>query len=119
MFVNIGYHTRLYGKHTVKVSGGSFGGDFGLDTANRLVNAQFTVKVMPSGRAVFVDRAGREVTLYMTVDPQTTEAGKAALAEDRRRRDALQVIEDDKARRVQDLMDSMSNDEILQRLGAA
>lgn len=118
-FSNIGYHTRLRDKHTVKAAGGSFGGDFGIETADRLVKAMFTVKVLASGRPVFVDRQGREVTLYMTVDPAITEAGKAALAEDRRARAQAQAVEDQKAERVQALLDEMTHDEILQRLGAA
>ncbi|USN14530.1 winged helix-turn-helix DNA-binding protein [Brevundimonas phage vB_BpoS-Domovoi] len=118
MFKNIGYHTRLKSDNTVKAAGGSFGGDFGQETAERLVKAQFTVKVRPSGSLTFVDRQGREVSLYMTIDPETTEAGKAALAEHRRAQAAAQAVEDDKARQVQDLMDTMTNDEIIARLSA-
>ncbi|UTC28513.1 hypothetical protein GURKE_05110 [Brevundimonas phage vB_BpoS-Gurke] len=117
MHKNIGYHTRLRKNHTVKAAGGCFGGDFGMETANRLVKHHFTVTMTPSGRPVFVDRQGREVTLYMTVDPETTEAGKAAMADYRRAQAAAQKVEDEKARRVEELMDTMSNDEIIQRLG--
>ncbi|USN14397.1 hypothetical protein KABACHOK_05840 [Brevundimonas phage vB_BpoS-Kabachok] len=117
-YKNVGYHTRLKSDNTVKAAGGSFGGDFGQETAERLVKHHFTVKVRPSGSLTFVDRQGREVSLYMTIDPETTEAGKAALAEHRRAQAAAQAVEDDKARQVQDLMDTMTNDEIIARLSA-
>lgn len=113
---NIGYHTRLSGNHTVKCCGGSFGGSLDLETANRLVKAMFTVKVLNSGRPVFVDRQGREVSLYISVDPQTTEAGKLALMEDRKKREQLQQVEAEKMSRVQELIDGMSADELLKRL---
>lgn len=117
MHKNIGYHTRLRRDHTVKVAGGCFGGDFGMETANRLVKHHFTVTVTATGRPIFVDRNGREVTLYMTVDPETTDAGKAAMAEYRRAQEAAQAVEAEKARRVEALLDTMSHDEILERLG--
>lgn len=116
MYKNIGYHTRLKSDNTVKAAGGTFGGDFGPETAERLVKHHFTVKVRPSGSLTFVDRQGREVSLYMTVDPATTEAGKAALAEHRRAQAAAQAVEEEKAQRVQALLDTMSHDEILARL---
>ena len=78
---NIGYHTRLISDNTVKVVGGSFGGRFDIETANRLVKSHFSVAVKQSGRAVFVDKRGREVSLYFTVDAGETDAGKKALAE--------------------------------------
>jgi hypothetical protein len=113
---SIGYHTRLDGQNGVKLTGGSFGGSFDLETVNRLVKSFFTAKVTPSGRVVFVDKSGREVSLCFTVDAATTEAGKAALAEDRKRREALQKIEDQKEADIEELMNSMSSDEILERL---
>ena len=73
------YHTRLDGENTKKVSGGSFGGAIDSETVERLVSARFTVTVKPSGRAVFVDREGREVSLYLSVDPGSTNAGALAL----------------------------------------
>lgn len=115
MHQNIGWHTRLRSNANVKAAGGSFGGNFSLDTANRLARL-FTVKVLPSGTPVFVDREGREVWLYMTIDARETDAGKAAMAEHRKAEAARQHIEDEKAARVQELMDSMSNDELLKRL---
>lgn len=76
---NIGYHTRLHLNNTIKVCGGSFGGTLDIETANRLVNAHFSVTVKNSGRPVFVDREGREVALYISVDPETTDKGKVAM----------------------------------------
>ena len=69
---NIGYHTRLINNNASKVCGGSFGGALDLETANRLVNTHFNVIVKTSGTPVFVDREGREVSLYMSVDPSLT-----------------------------------------------
>lgn len=91
MLKNIGYHTRLDGKNSVKVTGGSFGGSLDVETANRLVRSHFTVIVKPSGRPVFVDRGGREVSLYISVDPEITDKGIEAMsayrkAENERRR---------------------------------
>lgn len=115
---SIGYHTRDGMNNTIKLTGGSFGGAIDMETVNRLVKSHFTVKVRNSGSPVFVDRQGREVSVYITIDPGNTDAGKAALAEDRQRRAALQAVEDEKARRVQDLIDGMSPDEALKRLGS-
>lgn len=116
---SIGYHTRDGMNNTVKLTGGSFGGAIDMETVNRLVKSHFTVKVRNSGSPVFVDRQGREVSVYITIDPGNTDAGKAALAEDRRARAALQSVEDDKRRQVENLLDGMSADEALQRLGGS
>lgn len=113
---NIGYHTRLDSNNTVKVCGGSFGGSFDWETVERLVKAHFTVKIQPSGRAVFVDKEGRAVSLYFSVDPDMTLAGKAALAEDRKAREEAQRIEDEKQGQIDELMSGLSNDEIIRRL---
>lgn len=83
MSKNIGYHTRLDSNNTVKVTGGSFGGSTDQETIERLVNAHFSVRIKPSGRAVFVDNQDREVTLYITVDPMSTEKGKKVAKEHR------------------------------------
>lgn len=116
MAKNIGYHTRSFANNTVKLTGGSFGGSLDIETANRLVKAMFTVTVKNSGRAVFVDRQGREVSLYISVDPESTEAGKLALMEDRKVREQRQEVEAEKMARVQELIDGMSADELLKRL---
>ena len=76
---DIGYHTRLYADNSKKIVGGSFGGSLDMETANRLVNNHFTVTVKTSGTPVFVDREGREVTLYISVDAGKTDKGMEAL----------------------------------------
>ncbi len=113
---NIGYHTRLDSNNTVKVVGGSFGGSFDWETVERLVKAHFTVKIQPSGRAVFVDREGRAVSLYVSVDPDQTEAGKLALAEDRKAREEAQRVEEDKQAQIDELMSNFTQDELIRRL---
>lgn len=113
---SIGYHTRKSGQDSVKLTGGSFGGAVDMETVNRLVKSHFTVKVKNSGHAVFVDREGREVSVYITVDASSTDAGKAALVEYRKEVEARQVVEQEKERRVQELIDSMSSDEVIKRL---
>jgi len=89
---NIGYHTRLDRDNRVKIVGGSFGGTLCIDTANHLVNSHFEVKIKPSGRAVFVDREGREVSLYMSIDPDTTTKGK----------EVIKAYQEEKFRKEQD-----------------
>lgn len=117
---NIGYHTRLDADNSVRVVGGSFGGGFDLETANRLVKAHFSVAVKNSGRAVFVDRAGREVSLYFTVDAGQTDVGKQALAEWRRLRAqeeaANEALAEQQADELNQLMEGLSHEEIVKRL---
>jgi hypothetical protein len=118
---NIGYHTRLVSDNKVKVCGGSFGGALDIETANRLVSAQFTVIVKHSGRAVFVDRAGREVSLYISVDPEATDKGKEAVTQgrvERRKRQAENEQREAKHQeQVEQLMSGLTNEEIIRRLG--
>jgi hypothetical protein len=116
MHKNIGYHTRLISNNSTKVCGGSFVGEIGAETVERLVKAHFTVKIKPSGCGVFIDREGREVSLYISVDPLKTEAGEQALKEDRARRIAEQEDEDVKIAAIDDLMAGMTADEILAKL---
>lgn len=113
---NIGYHTRKNGQDSVKITGGTFGGAVDMDTVNRLVKSQFTVTITPSGRPVFVDKKGNQVSVYITVDPADTDAGKVALAADLKRREELQKTEDEKESQIQELMAGLSNDEIIRRL---
>jgi hypothetical protein len=117
---NIGYHTRCYADNTVKVSGGSFGGSFDTDTVERLVKAHYTVIVKPSGACVFVDREGREVSVYLTVSTAETEAGKDAIkAHNEANRKAWAEAEE-AGRKAQDeidsLVDGLSREEIVRRL---
>lgn len=113
---NIGYHTRLVSDNKVKVVGGSFGGSIDNETVERLVKAHFTVKIKPSGHGVFIDRKGREVYLYLSVDPLKTSLGQLALKEHRKISIKLQEFEDQKLKEIEDLMASMSADEILTKL---
>lgn len=113
---NIGYHTRLVSDSKVKVVGGSFGGSVDKETVERLVRAHFTVKIKPSGHGVFVDREGREIYLYLSIDPLKTSVGQAALKEHRKLSAKIQELEDEKLKEIEDLMSSMSSDEILAKL---
>ena len=116
---NIGYHTRAWADGT-KVCGGSFGGDINHETVERLVKAHFKVTVKPSGTPVFVDRMGREVHLYITVDPRVTRVGMEALCEWRAVRRAVLLQEqaetEEKAREIEELLDALSHEEIVRRL---
>lgn len=114
--MNIGYHTRLIGNNSVKIAGGSFGGSLEIDTANRLVNAHFDVIVKNSGRPVFVDKEGREVSLYITVDPSETEKGKAALYNWRSEQNKRIREDEEKVSQIEEILSTMSNDEIIERL---
>lgn len=113
---NTGYHTRLHSDNTVKVTGGSFGGQIGVDLVERLVKSHFTVKIKPSGSGVFVDKQGREVSLYLSVDPLTTSAGKAAKAEFIKQESAKQEEDEEKRTEIENLMNELTVDEILKKL---
>ncbi len=117
---NIGYHTRLYENNTFKVFGGSFGGLLDTDTANRLVNTHFSVVIKNSGTAVFVDKEGREVSLYITVDASSTDKGIAAIKQWRKERYAREALEATERElhegMINDLMEGLSYEEIVRRL---
>lgn len=117
---NIGYHTRLYSDNTVKVIGGSFGGSVDMETVNRIAKSHFTVIVKNSGTAVFVDKSGREVRLYLSVDVADTEMGKIAIKEWREAR-AKQEAENEariehEEQEIEDIMANLSHEEIVRRL---
>lgn len=117
---NIGYHTRLLSDNTVKVCGGSFGGALDLETANRLANAFFNVVVKPSGHPVFVDREGREVRLYITVDPAMTtkgiEAKRAWIAEKHRQDEEADYLHEAQQEELESAMSGLTHEEIIRRL---
>lgn len=117
---NIGYHTRLRADHTVKVSGGSFGGSLDMETINRLVNSSFDVVITNSGHPVLVDRGGREVRLYISVDVDTTDKGIATLKTWRVEQQKLEKEREAKAREEQEelegLLNGLSHEEIVRRL---
>lgn len=110
---SIGYHTRKHDSNHTKVTGGSFGGSVDMDTVNRLVKAHFTVQYTNSGRAVFVDREGLVVSLYITIDPETTEVGKLAWEAQRANRLEKQRQEEAKEQELKNILDSMTTDQIL------
>ena len=120
MYKNIGYHTRLDGNNSVKIIGGSFGGSLDVETANRLVKSHFTVKVKPSGRTVFVDNEGREVSLYITIDPDFTNAGIEAMNKYHIEKERLDQEREDQGQQesetIQSLMEGLTHDEIVKRL---
>ncbi|ASD51896.1 hypothetical protein JT318_gp11 [Pseudomonas phage PspYZU01] len=109
---NICYHTRSYANNATKLTGGTFGGAIDADTVERLTKAWFTVRVKPSGRAVFVDRQGREVSLYLSVDPADTEAGKAALRAHGLEAQANAAREEERRRELDDELADLSTDEL-------
>lgn len=75
---NITYHVRAEEGQALLKSG-SFGGDMSPETVQRMANAHgLTVSIKPSGRAVFVDREGRAVSLYFRADPMATTQGRDA-----------------------------------------
>lgn len=104
----------------MKVTGGMFGGDFSQDTADRLAGRFFTVRVTHTGTPVFVDDRGREVTLYMTVDPARSPAGLKALAAYHADRAAAQKLADEQEARykaeIETLLDELSPAEAIRRL---
>lgn len=113
---NICYHTRLYSDNTKKVVGGSFSGQFDWQTVNSLVNNYFDVVIKPSGAGIFVDKDGREVSLYFSVDPLKTVKGIDARRMDNLRRSELATDQEVKERKVNELIANMSTDELLERL---
>lgn len=118
--MNIGYHTRLDGENSKKISGGSFGGTFDKETVERLVSAHFRVRVKPSGRPVFVDSGGREVSLYITVDPGSTRLGIKALELDsierQEAKEKAAELAKNQEKEIADLMANLSHAEIVARL---
>jgi hypothetical protein len=113
---NIGYHTRLYSDNTQKICGGSFGGNVSPETVARLVKSHFDVTVKNSGTVVFVDKSGREVTLYITVDPANTDIGIAAKKEWLKKAHATNEADEAKRSLINSLMNELLDDDIIQRL---
>lgn len=118
----IGYHTRLYKDHTKKVCGGSFHGALGKETIERLANT-FSVTVLPSGRPVFVDREGREVSLYVSVDASEMPKGKVALKAWHDAREKAEAAREERAQaeaeELEQLMPTLTHADIVRRLSGA
>lgn len=108
---NIAYHTRLYGDQSKVCAEGVFGGCVDMTTAQRLVNAHFTVAVRKSGTPVFVDKQGREVSLYFTIAARDTPQGQVAL---KRFRDAQESAQ--KAQEIQDDVDDAEIEHLIKSL---
>jgi hypothetical protein len=119
MHKNICYHTRLTGTDQ-KTTGGTFGGAYDQETIERLAKHNFNVVVKASGSPVFIDKQGREVSVYIYVDPSDTSIGKLALAEwrtaRRARQEAADKREQEQQEEVEALMSNLSHDEIVRRL---
>lgn len=112
---SISYHTRLISDHKVKVTGGVRQGTYDQPLVDSLAS-DFTAVVKPSGRVVFVDSEGREVSLYIHVYPQDTAAGKAALAAHREQQRLKGVEQIAKAKRLKSLIDSADEDTLIELL---
>lgn len=113
---NIGYHTRRVEDGT-KVTGGSFGGAVDMETANRLVNAHFEVVVQPSGRPVFVDKQGRNVCLYVSIDPATTTKGMVAIKAHYKEQARQEALNKQKEREeLEELLADLEPSEAIRRL---
>jgi hypothetical protein len=116
------YHTRAYNNNSLKLTGGTFTGTVDMETANRIANANFTVTVKPSGTPVFVDKQGREVYLYLSVEAASTEIGKEALRAwrvEREKREAEEKARHDREQAdIEALMEGLSHEEIIRRLTA-
>jgi hypothetical protein len=76
------YHVCLRDDTSRKTAGGaaSCSGDGWPDVTaiDRFVNKTFTVRKSRAGRLTFVDKADREVLVYVAVDPLHTQLGRAA-----------------------------------------
>lgn len=116
---NIGYHTRLASDNTIKIVGGSFGGAIDMDTINRLVSSKFTI-AFKSRRPYFADSAGREVTLYISVDVCATTKGQEAIKAEHIEHEKLcaaaKIVTEKQQQQIEDLMDSLTHEEIIKRL---
>lgn len=116
MHKSIGWHTRLRSDLKVKTRGGGFGGQIDIATIDRLVKAHFTVRELPSGTLTFVDKEGRDVNLYISVDPDMTEVGKAAAKAAQALRMTVQQKLDERRAVLDDLLDGLDIEEAIRRL---
>ena len=110
---SIGWVTRDSNNDNLKLAGGSFGGSIDMETVERLINAHFTLAMRPSGSPTFVDRKGRHVRLYLSVDPRITKAGQRLMAQDAERR---RNVERKLDRELEDLLNGLSTEEAIERL---
>lgn len=110
---SIGWITRDSNNDNVRLGGGSFGGSIDMETVERLIKAHFTLQMRPSGSPTFVDREGRHVRLYLSIDPRMTDEGQRLIERDAiERRSAASAMED----RLSDLLEGLSIEEAIKRL---
>lgn len=121
---SICYHTRAANDNTIRITGGTFGMSTVIEgrldaTVERLAK-RFTVGFTSSGRPVFVDSEGRQVSLYISVHPELTEVGQAAIRarriEDDAKRAAAALRVKAEADELEDLMSGLTHAEIIKRL---
>jgi hypothetical protein len=106
------HHTRD-GKG-VKLTGGMLHAKSHDEAAER-AQIGLTVQVKSGGRAYFADKTGREVSLYLSVHPEHTAKGKAALAaywvEENKRRETERQKAEDLDQALQDAIDEAGGPE--------
>lgn len=123
MSKNICYHTRAATGENVgqKIVGGSFGGTIDQDTVERITRL-FSVKIKPSGTPVFIDKEGREVNLYFSIDPKDTEKGKEALRayahEQTRKWEEERRIIEKQEEEIKILLSNFTHEELIQKLSS-
>jgi hypothetical protein len=115
---SISYHTSLIGTNQ-KVTAGSFSGAVDQETVERITRL-FSVNIKNSGRAVFVDKEGREVSLYFFIDPANTEKGRQALkdwnSEKQRQWEEEERTRKEQIEEIENLTKGMTHEEIINKL---
>lgn len=110
---SIGWVARDSNNDNAKLASGSFGGSIDMETVERLIKAHFTLAMRPSGSPTFVDRDGRHVRLYLSIDPRMTEEGRRLIAQDAEKR---RTAEKELERELDDLLNGLSTEEAIKRL---
>ena len=113
------YHLRRVSSGQ-KIVGGTISASLtSLDSAAEWLAERSQVVISPSGIAQFT-YGGTPVLVYLSVDPAETAQGKEALRQwridKRNREDAEAERNADFEREIEDLMDGLSQEEIVRRL---
>jgi hypothetical protein len=106
--MTIQYHTRHHGTDD-KITAGA------IHSVPALLS-DYTVTILPSGRATLVDHRGRHVDVYMRLDPEDHSEYAAAIKayrEGKAQEAALQAL---RAEQIARLLSGMTDEEILKRL---
>lgn len=105
-------HTR--GQNGEKYSGGTWYCDGDLNQAADQLTASHDIIVTNSGRVSFVDKNGRMISIYLTIDPAETEKGKRVLKEhnEKKRRE-----EKERQEKLNQLVASVGIDRAIEILG--